>query len=104
MKTYTITPLEWIAFEDGLMGKYHDGHYYVEKFPAGFGWWWTDAHRTSKTRRCTSLEDGKAKAEADWQARLLPALEEVTAGDAYCYCGLKGKRGAFCKECSRAVV
>ena len=76
MKCYKIRPLEWTKFGPltwelkTIFGKYsvftRDGKWFV----------WFATHDNYKG--CLSLSHGQQLAEADWRARILPALEEVS--------------------------
>lgn len=73
MKLYTIKPLEWKRDGDGESAKTLLGRVWVWQTGAGT-WHWGGDDLAGK--RCASLADGQAQAEACWQARLAGVLEE----------------------------
>lgn len=77
-KTYTIKPLEWEDYnlESGLKCSIGASFLCDEYFVGAIRW---THNRTLAAGACTSLADGKAQAEAHWQARLAGALQEVKA-------------------------
>ena len=81
-KKYEIKGLVWETLCKNKAKEQHIsetivGIYYVERERKRF---WVSSHRMPYTT-CESIEDGKAKAEADLLARILPALEEVKEGE-----------------------
>ena len=75
-KTYRIKPLTWVRIDDNVwtantvLGR-------IDLWETE-GEWVLDVPKADRIFRCRSLEDGKAKAEAYYRERILPALEEVT--------------------------
>lgn len=75
MKTYTIKPLEW----EEHTSIHHSCHPADSWYSLVFidGQWSMRSKYYYRDTKCDSLAHGKQLAEADWQARILPALEEV---------------------------
>lgn len=75
MTTYTIKPLEWIDFDKKTFFSADTltGSYWVNEHE----WGWIEGDYYSDLFPCTSIEDGRAQAEAHWQKRLSKVLVPV---------------------------
>lgn len=84
-KKYKIKPLEWVQYAKEENNETHQsrpcGNYYAVVRNKNKYWWAGNGQSWMTRTTCKSIEDGKAKAEADWLARILPALEEVKEGE-----------------------
>ena len=87
-KLYTIRPLKWEDrshdYRQGWSTETLFGTYYVERNANSSGQWsawrwrfYRAASRIMEADECDSAAHGKQLAEADWLARITPALEAV---------------------------
>lgn len=109
MTAYTIKPLEWRLGEtvpEWWTAETILCHFAV--FRIGDRWKWKAIGLPqSFTEPCESFDDGKAKAEAYYRERLLPALVPVPeSADAPWKCGMCGylNGGLVCTHCGDVPV
>ena len=80
---YTIEPLEWGGSDTGNSGAWVQsvvGYYAVYFCPdEGKYYWWTKSEIIEKhDMPCTSIEDGKTRAQEHYEKMLKSCLKEVT--------------------------
>lgn len=74
-KLFKIKPLKWVEKDGTWKAVTPAGNYFVTK--TNVGWRWYSDLPGYRGGEADSLAHGKELAEADWQSRISPALEEV---------------------------